>query len=62
VVESFLRRRWDLTERQRLWTAWRIALPIMYKLKPAYDINNFSYEAFLEELLHRFNAKRRFLN
>src|SRR5258706_14198375 len=23
VVETFLRRRWDLTERQRLWMAWR---------------------------------------
>jgi uncharacterized RDD family membrane protein YckC len=62
VVESFLRRRWDLTERQRLWMAWRIALPIMYKLKPNYDLNNFTYEGFLEELLHRFHAKRRFLN
>jgi uncharacterized RDD family membrane protein YckC len=62
VVESFLRRRWDLTERQRLWMAWRIALPIMYKLKPNYDVNNFTYEGFLEELLHRFHAKRRFLN
>jgi uncharacterized RDD family membrane protein YckC len=62
VVESFLRRRWDLTERQRLWMAWRIALPIMYRLKPNYDANNFSYEGFLEELLHRFHAKRRFLN
>jgi uncharacterized RDD family membrane protein YckC len=62
VVESFLRRRWDLTDRQRLWMAWRIALPIMYKLKPAYDLNNFTYEGFLEEILHRFHAKQRFLN
>ncbi|MFZ1701253.1 MAG: RDD family protein [Pyrinomonadaceae bacterium] len=62
VVESFLRRRWDLTERQRLWMAWRIALPIMYKLKPAYSLENFSYEGFLEEILHRFHAKQRFLN
>jgi uncharacterized RDD family membrane protein YckC len=62
VVESFLRRRWDLTERQCLWMAWRIALPLMYKLKPNYDVNNFTYEGFLEELLHRFHAKRRFLN
>lgn len=62
VVESFLRRRWDLTERQRLWMAWRIALPLMYKLKPAYVLDNFSYEGFLEELLHRFHAKQRFLN
>ena len=62
VVESFLRRRWDLTERQRLWMAWRIALPIMYKLKPAYNLENFTYEGFLEEILHRFHAKQRFLN
>ncbi len=62
VVESFLRRRWDLTERQRLWMAWRIALPIMYKLKPGYDLENFTYEGFLEDILHRFHAKQRFIN
>jgi uncharacterized RDD family membrane protein YckC len=62
VVESFLRRRWDLGERQRLWMAWRIALPIMYKLKPAYDMQTFTYEGFLEDILHRFHAKQRFLN
>ena len=62
VVESFLRRRWDLTERQRLWMAWRIALPLMYKLKPGYNLEDFSYEGFLEEILHRFHAKQRFLN
>jgi len=62
VVESFLRRRWDLTERQRLWMAWRIALPIMYKLKPSYNLDTFTYEGFLEDILHRFHAKQRFLN
>lgn len=62
VVESFLRRRWDLTERQRLWMAWRIALPLMYKLKPNYDVENFTYEGFLEEILHRFHARQKFLN
>ncbi len=62
VVESFLRRRWDLTEKQRLWMAWRIALPIMFKLKPNYDPNNFTYEGFLEELLHKFHAQKRFIN
>ena len=62
VVESFLRRRWDLSEKQRLWMAWRVALPIMYKLKPAYDADNFSYEGFLEELLARFHSRQRFLN
>lgn len=62
VIESFLRRRWDLTERQRLWMAWRIALPIMYRLKPNYDMQTFTYEGFLEELLHRFHARKSFLN
>ena len=62
VVESFLRRRWDLTERQRLWMAWRIALPLMYKLKPNYNVADFTYEGFLEEILHRFHARQKFLN
>ena len=62
VVENLLRRRWDLTERQRAWMAWRVALPIMYKLKPDYDLETFTYEGFLEEILHRFHAKQRFLN
>jgi uncharacterized RDD family membrane protein YckC len=62
VIKTFLRRRWDLTERQRLWMAWRIALPIMYKLKPSYDLASFTYEGFLEEILHRFHARQRFLN
>jgi hypothetical protein len=62
VVESFLRRRWDLTEKQRIWMAWRVALPIMYKLKPNYDLEDFTYEGFLEELIQQFNSRRRFLN
>ena len=57
VVENFLRRRWDLTDRQRLWMSWRVALPIMYKLKPSYDLQNFTYEGFLEELVHRFHSR-----
>ena len=62
VVEDFLRRRWDIPERQRLWMAWRIALPLMFKLKPSYSNENFTYEAFLEEILHMFHAKQRSLN
>ncbi len=62
VVESFLRRRWDLSERQRLWMAWRVALPLMYKLKPNYDLQTFTYEGFLEEIVHRSYARQRFLN
>jgi len=62
VAEAFLRRRWDLSERQRLWMAWRIALPLMYKLKPRYSATDFTYEGFLEELLARFEARQKFAN
>jgi uncharacterized RDD family membrane protein YckC len=62
VVEAFLRRREDLSEFPRQWMAWRVAMPIMYKLKPNYDLNSFSYEGFLEELLHRYRAQHRFTN
>ncbi|HEX9960355.1 MAG TPA: RDD family protein [Pyrinomonadaceae bacterium] len=62
VVETFLRRRDDLTDRQRLWMAWRVALPIMYKIKPAYDMQTFTYEGFLEELVHRYHTRNRFIN
>lgn len=62
VIEAFLRRRWDLTDRQRTWMAWRIALPLMFRLKPAYDAAAFTYEGFLEDILHKYNARQRFLN
>jgi uncharacterized RDD family membrane protein YckC len=62
VVESFLRRRWDLTERQRQWMAWRIALPLMMRLRPAYELESFTYEGFLEEVLHRFRARETLLH
>lgn len=62
VVETLLRRRWDLGDEQRVWMAWRVALPIMYKLKPDYDMSTFTYEGFLEEIVHRYHAKQRFLN
>ena len=60
VVEAFLRRRWDMEEMPRQWMAWRIATPILYKLRPAYDLAEFTYEGFLEELLHRYRATHRF--
>ena len=61
VVETFLRRRWDLTDKQRIWMAWRVALPIMYKVKPMYDLQTFTYEGFLEELLDLYYSKNRFV-
>jgi uncharacterized RDD family membrane protein YckC len=60
VVETFLRRRWDLADMARQWMAWRVSLPIMYKLRPTYDLSTFTYEGFLEELLHRYRARHRF--
>jgi uncharacterized RDD family membrane protein YckC len=60
VVETFLRRRWDLSDVPRQWMAWRVALPILYKLRPTYDMATFTYEGFLEELLHRYLQEHRF--
>jgi uncharacterized RDD family membrane protein YckC len=60
VIEAFLRRRWDLPDVPRQWMAWRVAMPIMYKLRPPYDLESFTYEGFLEELLHRYRASHRF--
>lgn len=60
VVEAFLRRRWDLPNHPREWMAWRVAMPIILKLQPQYDLATFSYEGFLEELLHRYRAQHRF--
>jgi len=32
----------------------------MYKIRPTYDLATFTYEGFLEELLHRYRARHRF--
>src|SRR5213075_3116963 len=34
VVETFLRRRWDPADGPRQWMAWRVAMPIMFKIRP----------------------------
>jgi uncharacterized RDD family membrane protein YckC len=60
VVEAFLRRRWDLEEAARQWMAWRVATPLLHKLRPDFDPAQFTYEGFLEELLHRYRATHRF--
>jgi uncharacterized RDD family membrane protein YckC len=60
VVEAFLRRRWDLDEMPRQWMAWRVATPVLHKLRPSFDMQTFTYEGFLEELLHRYRAAHRF--
>lgn len=60
AVEYFLRRRYDIPEHPRLWLAWRIAMPLLEKIRPHYDPANFNYEGFLEELLARYRAQVRF--
>ena len=60
VVETFLRRRWDLSDIPRQWMAWRVSIPILYKIRPSYDLAAFTYEGFLEELLHRYLQEHRF--
>ena len=60
VVEAFLRRRWDIEEAPRQWMAWRVATPLLHKLRPDFDPAQFTYEGFLEELLHRYRATHRF--
>jgi uncharacterized RDD family membrane protein YckC len=60
VVETFLRRRWELSDVPRQWMAWRVSLPILYKIRPTYDLATFTYEGFLEELLHRYLQEHRF--
>lgn len=62
VVETYLRRRWDLPDQTRVWMAYRVAMPLLYKLRPGYDLATFTYEGFLEELLHRYHARNRFRN
>jgi len=62
VVETFLRRRWDLNDVPRQWMAWRVAMPLLYKLRPEYDLAAFTYEGFLEELLHRYREHHRFVD
>lgn len=62
VVEAFLRRRWDLSDVPRQWMAWRVSMPLLFKLRPQYDPATFSYEGFLEELLHRYREHHRFVD
>ena len=60
VVETFLRRRWDLADLPRQWMAWRVSMPLLFKLRPEYERSSFTYEGFLEELLHRYREQHRF--
>jgi uncharacterized RDD family membrane protein YckC len=61
VVESFLRRRHEIPDQPRQWMAWRIAMPLLEKIRPTFNPAAFNYEGFLEELLarHRVQVKPR---
>ena len=39
---------------------WRVALPLMYKLKPNYNLEDFTYEGFLEEVLARYRVQKKY--
>ncbi len=54
VIEAFLRRRYELPQLPRQWMAWRVAMPILEKIRPRFDRDHFTYEGFLEELLARY--------
>jgi hypothetical protein len=64
TVETFLRRRYSIPDRPRKFLAWRIAMPLLDKIRPSYDPADFNYEGFLEELVARYRvqAKYRDLN
>jgi hypothetical protein len=40
--------------------AWRVSMPIMFKIRPDYELATFTYEGFLEELVHRYRVIHRF--
>jgi len=60
AVEAFLRRRYEIPEHPRLWLAWRIAAPLLEKIRPNYDLAQFNYEGFLEELLARYHVQTKY--
>src|SRR6185369_4871609 len=59
VIENFLRRRYELPAQPRDWLAWRVAAPLLEKIQPEYNQQDFNYEGFLEELLARYRVQRR---
>ena len=58
--KTYAAHRWDLSDVPRQWMAWRVSIPILYKIRPSYDLAAFTYEGFLEELLHRYLHEHRF--
>jgi uncharacterized RDD family membrane protein YckC len=60
AVEAFLRRRYSIPDRPRKFLAWRIAVPLMEKIRPIYDPAGFDYEGFLEEVLARYRIQGKY--
>jgi len=60
AVEAYLRRRYQLPLAPRQWLAWRVATPLLEKMRPRFDPTVFTYERFLEELLARYHETNRF--
>jgi uncharacterized RDD family membrane protein YckC len=60
VVEAFLRRRTEIPDHPRQWLAWRIATPLIEKLRLHFDPEDPNYEGFLEEVLARHNSSARY--
>ena len=60
VVENFLRRRYDIPDQPRQWLAWRVAMPLLEKIRPGFDPATFTYEGFLEEVLARYRVQRKY--
>lgn len=53
IVEICLRRCQQLPPAPRQWLAWRVATPLLEKIRPTFDPDRFTYEGFLRELLER---------
>jgi hypothetical protein len=62
VVEAFLRRRYEIPDRPRKWLAWRVAVPLLEKMRASFDPSQFNYEGFLEEVLARRTRRGRYRN
>lgn len=58
VVEICLRRSRSLPPASREWLAWRVATPLMEKIRPVFEREGFTYEGFLRQLLLRSNEAR----
>ena len=58
VVEVCLRRTQSLPPASREWLAWRVATPLMEKIRPVFEREGFTYEGFLRQLMFRTSRKR----